>query len=417
MSLNDGVDATVEAAIAAGDYETVIAEVRSALDADRVAAMTSPVISGWIARRYRNIFIEEATCDPEAVKHSQRRFPLNLSDKRDAREQVAQRMFRKIDESEIHAEMPKAKPGAFANTTLLFAPGLLTGYLPELAFQSVFPQMKERFGVRILAADSAPLRSSKANVADLVAAMDHGIGNDSDVDATLITAADNPTPPGDMVVMGYSKGSPDLIELLVARPDIVPRIKAFISWNGAHGGSYIANQQYDRVKDIDESELVKDQDEQRGKIIREMLPFAAVKRADRRIDEIDIKGAIYSLTTGVREAFCSENADYLASLGIPSFYCTGSTSLSEVPYYERSGVRLLDKYDKENDMQLTQLEATPPLPNSLHLALWHATHWDVSYDAFPWYDTLGSHELEEPFTRYSAMAAMLLLMSELGLMT
>ena len=58
----------------------------------------------------------------------------------------------------------------------------------------------------------------------------------------IITADDNPTPPeGDIFLMGYSKGSPDILTLLTKRPDLAPRIKGFAAWAGAVGGSYAAN--------------------------------------------------------------------------------------------------------------------------------------------------------------------------------
>jgi hypothetical protein len=152
-------------------------------------------------------------------------------------------------------------------------------------------------------------------------------------------------------------------------------------------------------------------------IARRVIPFEGVQRVDRRLEEYDIKGALYSLTTGAREQFNAKNAQYLDSLGIPSFYFTGSTSVFEVAYYNAKGVLELDKYDKNNDMQLTQWEATPRLPNSNHLAMFHANHWDLSYDTWPWYETMGSLHLRQPFTRYSAMSSILLLMSELGIMT
>lgn len=106
----------IEAALAREDYEMVISQVREAMTTDPMAALADPTISQWIGRRYRNIFIDEAVTNPEALKHSQR----------------------------------------------------------------TFPQMKERFGVKILASDSHPVRSSEANVADLAAAIELGIGTASE---------------------------------------------------------------------------------------------------------------------------------------------------------------------------------------------------------------------------------------------
>lgn len=406
----------IQSALANEDYETVITEVKSAMATDAVAAMADPVIRDWMGRRYRNIFITEAAANPEALEHSKRHFPLDMIDKRDDRQRVAERMFRQIGQDEIHTEMPLARGDAFANTTLLFVPGLITGYLPSLAFQSVFPQMRARFGVKILASDSHPVRSSEANVADLVAAMEQGIGTDTDPAGTPITAEDNPTPPGDVVLMGYSKGAPDILTFLVERPDLAARVKGFVSWAGANRGSFLANGMFEKINRIPDVQLANNMIKHVGDIARSMLPFETVERIDRRLDEYDLKGAVRSLTTDYREAFIDKNAEYLNSLGIPTFYFTGSTSVTEVAYYNMSGVIELDKYDKLNDMQLTQKEATPPMDQAHHLAMFHANHWDMSYDAFPWYKTAGSLHLRDPFTRYSAVAAILLMMSEIGVM-
>ena len=407
----------IQLAITQGAYDEVIARVRDFLTADRVAAMADPVVAEWIAQRYRNIFLDEATASPDALAHAGRRFPMSFLDRRDDRERVAERFFRHIDPEEIHREMPRANADGFADTTLLFAPGLITGYMPTLAFQTVFPQMVERFGVKILSADSHPVRSSEANVADLVNAMENGIGNAPDPEGTLLTAEDHPTPPGDVVLMGYSKGAPDISTFLVARPDLVPRVRAVVSWAGAHGGSPLANDMYHEVSAVPNSQLADQLAEQLAGLAKRFFPFPDITRLDRRLDEYDVKGALYSLTTMRREEFNSEHTATLQSYGIPTIYFTGSTSAREVAYFNRSGEEELHKLDPYNDMQLTQAEATPPTAHAVHPAMFHANHWDLSYDTWPWYKTMGSRELQEPFTRYSAMSSILLLCSELGLMT
>lgn len=405
----------IQKSTAQEDYDTVIDEVRSAIQADASAAMGDPVISSWLGRRFRNIFIAEASVDPDALKHSTEPFPLGLLDSRSDRERVAKRMIRGISDEEIATEMPPARPGTFSNTTLLFAPGLLTGLLPVLAFQPVWPELKERFGVRILAADSHPMRSADANVADLVAAMEQGIGVDSDEGATFITEQDDPTPPGDVLLMGYSKGMPDILSLLVARPDLAPRIRGVVGWAGATGGSYIADGIYDKIKDVPGIDAAKAMAGEIGRLLWRMVPVVQVRRIDRRIDEYDIKGAIESLTTTFRTRFLEENSEALAELGVPMLYFSGSTNTSEVPYFQVMGTAQLDEHDRHNDMQLTQDQARVPAHAAPHLAMFHANHWDLSYDAFPWYTSMGSRKLKNPFARKPAMAAMLLLMSEIGL--
>ena len=397
------------------DYDTVIALVREAFADDPNAALADPVINDWVGRRYRNIFIQEALANPDTVKHSQASFPLNLIDPRSDRERVAKRMMNDISDEEIAAEMPEAQPVGFDNVTLVFAPGLLTGLLPNLAFQSVWPTMMNRFGVKIQVVDAHPMRSAEANVADLEDTLERGIGV-SPLDASFITAEDDPTPPGDVILMGYSKGAPDILSLLAARPDLAPRIKAVIGWAGAVGGSYLADGIYDTIKDVPKFDVVEDMSGRIGQLTLQLAPAVQSNNINRRLDEYDIKGAIKSLTTWYREGFVEEHDEMFASLGVPMFYFTGSTHLMEVPYYQRKGTLDLLKYDKFNDMQLTQLQAKLPLPNAPRLSMFHANHWDLSYDTFPWYTTLGSTKLKDPFAREPAMAAILLTMSELGLM-
>ena len=80
------------------------------------------------------------------------------------------------------------------------------------------------------------MRSSEKNVVDLENAIERGVGFADGQPSELVTAEDNPTPPGDVILIGYSKGSPDILALLAARPDLAPRIKAVIGWAGAVGG-------------------------------------------------------------------------------------------------------------------------------------------------------------------------------------
>lgn len=213
-----------------------------------------------------------------------------------------------IGADEIAAELPPAQLGSLGNTTIVFAPGLLTGLLPVLAFQSVWPRIQSRFGVRVLAVDSHPMASTEANVRDLENTIERGIG---------------------------------------VRTGTV------------------------------------------GKLLLRLAPIIQVQRVDRRLDEYDFKAALRSLTTWYREDFLAENQDMFLELGIPMFYFSGATTIFEVPWFQVQGTFDPAKYDQENDMQLTQEQAKPPLPFSPHLAKFRANHWDLSYDTFPWYASLG----------------------------
>jgi hypothetical protein len=421
MTEIDSADTNVEQtgdityALARKDYPEVIRLVREAMTADPQSALDDPVISAWLERRYRNIFVTEALADPNAVKNSQAPFPIKLIDPRSDREKVARRMISNVTDEELTEQLPPAEPSGFANTTLVFAPGLLTGLLPNLAFESVWPKMINRFRVKIAISDSHPMRSCEANVADLENVIERGIGV-SPLDSSFITAEDNPSAPGDVILMGYSKGAPDILTLLAKRPDLAPRIKAVIGWAGAVGGSYLANGIYDQIKDIPAFDTIQAMSGDIGKLMLRLAPIIQINNINRRLDEYDIKNAILGLTTTYREGFLEENGPAIRELGIPMFNFTGATHLMEVPYYQRQGTLELLQYDKYNDMQLTQAQAHLPMPNAPLLSMFHANHWDLSYDTFPWYTTLGSTKLKEPFARESAMAAILLFMSEIGLM-
>jgi hypothetical protein len=407
----------LESALQDHDYTQVITGVRAALTTDPAAAMADPLVRDWIGRRFRHIFLDEAQADPTAVKHSQRHFPLRVADRRDDREKVAQRMLRSIEPAEIHSDMPAAQPIGFGDTTLVLCPGLLTGYMPGLALQQELPRVAERFGAKILSADSHPGRSCEANSADLGAALEQGVGNAPDKDATLLTSAADPPIPGDVVLMGYSKGAPDISTFLIQRPDLAGRVRAIISWAGAHGGSYLADDAYNEIKMLPDDEILDKLIDNTGGVLHRFLPLLPVKPMARRRDEYDIKGAFHSLTTQRRAEFNTENSGTLDALGIPTIYFTGSTSAHEVTYFNLQGELEMAEHDPYNDMQLTQAQATPPTANAVHAAMFHATHWDMSYDPWPWYETAGSLELQEPFARYAAICAILLLLSELGLMT
>ena len=406
----------LEHALSDLNYAEVITQVRASMAQNPSATMADPTVRAWIGRRFRHIFLDEAQADPTALRNSQRRFPLSLADRRDDREKVAQRMFRMIEPAEIHAQMPEAQPVSFDSTTLVLCPGLLTGYMPGLALQQELPRVVERFGVTILSADSHPGRSCAANAADISAALEQGVGNAPDKDATLRTAADDPPVPGDVVLMGYSKGGPDISAFLLDRPDLAPRVRAIISWAGAHGGSYLADDVYKDIEFVPDDQLLDRLIADTGGPIRRFLPLMPVKPMARRLDEYDIKGAFRSLTTQHRAQFNAANAATLDALGIPTIYFTGSTSAHEVTYFNLQSELEMAERDPYNDMQLTQTQATPPTANAVHAAMFHATHWDMSYDPWPWYDTAGSRELKEPFARYAAISAILLLLSELGLM-
>ena len=135
----------------------------------------------------------------------------------------------------------------------------------------------------------------------------------------------------------------------------------------------------------------------------------------RRLNEYDVKGALKDLCTDVRDAFNKKHAEYLDGLGMPIFALTGATVPLEVPNIQFMDAVRLSQTDANNDMQLTQKQAILPIGMNTHIAMAHAHHWDIAYDAFPLAMRAMSPNLEHRWPRYAALIANWELLAELGL--
>lgn len=396
----------------AGDYPGVIAGVRELIAADP-GAVKDPWIKGWIGRRWRDLFLQEAVKDSGTVEFASKPallapVPLpSMLKKSNPRQAVAERFLKDCPASEWQAELPAAQYDSIANTTLMLCGGLLTGLLFPGAH--AFPEEAERLhrdrGWRTIRADVHPMRSCAANEADIVAAF-RGEGLDA-----AMQPITEPEPPGKVFLLGYSKGSPDILSFLVNHPEYHDRIAGVFTWGGAIGGSYTADGVYSQIKDLPTEGSYEYVSKLLGVISPGMLNQVGV----RRLDEYDVKGAMNDLRTEVREAFNRRHAEYLDSLGIPIFALTGATAPLEVPNIQFMDAVRLSSYDANNDMQLTQKQAVLPIGMSTHVAMAHAHHWDIAYAAFPLAMRAMSPNLENRWPRYAALVASWELLAELGL--
>ena len=394
------------------DYPAVIAGVRGLLAADP-QAVKDPWVKGWIARRWRNLFLQEAVKDPKAVDYASK--PLLLSGlplpgllkKSNPRQAIAERFLKDAPISEWQTEMPAAQHDPIENTTLIICGGLLTGLLHADAH--AFPVEAERLfaerGWRYLRADIHPMRSCEANEADIEAAF-RGAGLDSS--GTPCTGLE---PPDKVFLLGYSKGTPDILSFLVHRPEYHDRIKGVFTWAGAAGGSYTADGIYSQIKNLP----IEDTYDYLSALLSVISPAMLSRVGVRRIEEYDVKGAINDLRTEVRETFNRKHASYLDSLNIPLFALTGATTPLEVPNVQFMDAVRLSSHDANNDMQLTQKQAIVPIGMNTHLAMAHAHHWDVAYAPFPAPMRALTPNLEHHWPRYAALVANWELMAELGL--
>lgn len=390
----------------AGDYLAVISGVQSLLSENK-RAVTDPWVKSWMGKRWRNLFIQEMVKDEEAVKNSKKRgFG---KDKRPVQQKVAEQFLRGEGLTEWSLEMPEAQFKAIKNVTLVFCPGLLNGILPSLAFHTALPAIEKEFGWKMIRSDSHPFRGCQANEADLLAAINEGRGQYADASEIPAKKAKAPK---DIFLIGYSKGGPDILSLLVHHPELAPRIRCIFGWAAAVGGSVLANDFYEGIKDM---QAVEDLPQTITRIAGMLMPNLKFGGALRRLEEYDIKGAMKDLTTHEREAFLQEHSKKIDALNIPMFNLTGATSALEVPYFQVAGYMQIAKYDANNDMQVTQSQAKFPFPMATDLSMLRGHHWDLSYEPFPKSQRMGSPNLEHRFPRRAAMITMFKFAAELGL--
>jgi hypothetical protein len=396
----------------AGEYLNVIEGVRELVTLNP-QTVKDPWIKGWIGRRWRDLFLQQAVKDKAAVEFASKPpllapVPLpSVLKKSNPRQAISERFLKDVPNSEWQAEMPPAQFDTIENTTLILCGGLLTGLLhPDAhAFPVEANRLYEERGWRTLRADVHPMRSCEANEADIEAAF-RGEGLDA-----LMRPIENPEPPGKVFLLGYSKGSPDILSFLVHHPEYHDQIKGVFSWGGAIGGSHTADGVHEQIKDLPTEGSY----EYVSALLSVISPAMLSQVGLRRIDEYDVKGALYDLRTDVREAFNRKHSEYLDSLHIPYFALTGATTPLEVPNIQFMDCVRLGAYDANNDMQLTQKQAILPIGMSTHIAMAHAHHWDIAYAPFPLAMRAVIPNLEHRWPRYAALVANWELMAELGL--
>ncbi|HMV42420.1 MAG TPA: hypothetical protein PK079_25400 [Leptospiraceae bacterium] len=390
----------------AHNYEKIIPKVRELISENK-RNFKKHEIKEWCAIRWRNLFINEAAKIPKAVSAASHTKLFGGKDHRSDKQKVAERFLKEEGPNEWRTEMPDVEIDELRHTTLIFCPGFLNGLFPVMAFEDAFPLLEKNYKLRVIQSDSHPMRSCEGNTIDILNAIEKGIGLNAK--AELIDER-HAVPPKDIFIIAYSKGMPDLLHLLVKRPDLKKRIKCIFNWAGAPGGSYLANTLYDSIKDINFN--IKDEFDN---LIKLISPIIHVPHKIRRLSEYNVKAAILDLTTEFRKEFLRDNLKKIDSLNIPIFNITASTTITEVPYFQLQGVNELNKYDANNDMQVTQKHSKLHIPMATDLAMLHGHHWDVSYNSFVGKLSFGSPNLDHPFPKVAGAIAMVKLAYELGL--
>ncbi|MEN6450485.1 MAG: hypothetical protein ABFC96_08345 [Thermoguttaceae bacterium] len=371
---------------ARNEFEELITTVRERIGSDR-RSLTDPDIKRWCGQRWRALFLSEAQRDERAVKVATR-----LLDKRPIRQRLAERFLAEdIDDWRLKLPSPTTTT---VNSALMFVPGFVHRAIPVPGLEDLEP-VGEQFNTSVVRADTHPVRSSEANVADVLGAMDATNGED-------------------VVMFGYSKGAIDALTVLAKKPEAAARVRALVCWAGAVGGSPIGDDALNKLSEIEVEAIFDNQ--LAMAFLKALLPIAQLEGMIERPDEWDLRGALTDLSTAHRDRFDADYGPAIDALDIPIFNVVAKTSPREVPYFQLQGCLDIGKRIGPNDMQVAVVDQQVTTPMGTTLAVCHAHHWDLALGPFPLTHRLGSQNLDNPFPRRAAVTATVLLLAELGLL-
>eukprot|EP00124_Ichthyophonus_hoferi_P004067 Ihof_evm4s406 gene=Ihof_evmTU4s406 len=382
------------------DYDTIITELRNLVVVDR-SILENAWVKGWVGKRYRNIFIREALTDSQAIRGAYlKTFSLytagvigaivavllayqhylnqwfivlfgvvvllrNLDlvfellslvkiDNRCSAQIIAETYLRLtgpdewvyVTGSKTVKPMPVPTWPEEVDMGVLFAPGLINGWLPVRELVTALPAVERRFpGCRVLRADTHPMRSCENNVQDIQNAVYKGIGRHP---STCDVTGEGYHFPEKFIAIGFSKGSPDLFTAFVNDPEISKRCKAMYTWAGACGGSHLADEAWEGGLKNFNQEICHQVD----RVLTMFDPYVNLRRGIfHRIREINVSEGVGCLTDTYRQAYFKKHKNTFLAFDFPIFNITGSTEHEHLPWFQVDGCKKLNKWDGNNDMQ------------------------------------------------------------------
>src|SRR6185295_4072542 len=168
-----------------------------------------------------------------------------------------------------------------------------------------------------------------------------------------------PGPPR-VVLVGYSKGAPDILEAIVAYPEIRDRVAAVVSAAGAIGGSALAD----------------DAEQYQADMLRH-FPHATCGSGDG--------GAVASLRPAQRRAWLAENP--LPS-GLRYYSLVTFPKPERISYALRSSYRKLSSVDGRNDSQVIFYDQV--IPGSVLMGYANADHWALAVPIARSHEVIGA---------------------------
>ncbi|HXI75647.1 MAG TPA: hypothetical protein VNH21_00830 [Steroidobacteraceae bacterium] len=257
---------------------------------------------------------------------------------------------RPCEDALSHTAPPPPMPGAPVDLSLSRR-HLVVGIVPGIGYDCIEKWLEPT------GAGAAHLRTQGFDMRLLKVDALSGSATNARLIRDAIMAMSEEAGPPRLVLMGYSKGAPDILEALVNYPEIRPRIAAVVSAAGAVGGSLLAEGATESQADM----------------VRH-FPGATCGAGDQ--------DAVQSLRIGVRRQWLREHP-------LPSgirYY-----SLVTLPDRERISRILSPSYDKlakvdaRNDSQVIYSDEF--IPGSTLLGFVNADHWAIALPinrSHPW---------------------------------
>jgi hypothetical protein len=163
----------------------------------------------------------------------------------------------------------------------------------------------------------------------------------------IMAMPEEPGPPR-LVLVGYSKGAPDILEAVVRYPEIHGRIAAILSAAGAVGGSALAN----------------DAEQEQAEMLRHW-PGAKCDKGDG--------GGVVSLRPDVRKAWIAQNA---LPPGLRYYSLVTLPTPDRVSRIIEKSYKTLGAIDWRNDSQVIYSDEI--IPGSTLLGFLNCDHWAIA---------------------------------------
>jgi len=163
-----------------------------------------------------------------------------------------------------------------------------------------------------------------------------------------------------LVLFGYSKGAPDVLEAVVRHPEIRSRVAAVVSMAGAVGGSPLANEA----------------EQYQAELLRH-FPGAACERGDG--------GAVASLRPDVRKTWLAQNP---LPRSVPYYSIVTLPQPERISSILSGSTKKLSRIDGRNDSQVLFYDQL--IPGSTLVGYVNADHWAIAVPIARAHSMLGS---------------------------